>query len=155
VGTFAVPKISILFAPMKQWIRIVWKQHLLVTYGAVAFRFPEGRRRVVGNLLIDQKIRPLVDPLYQTRSFIEVSWWRSWKSAGSGNRNDISIFDVVRQLREPKLATASCKLSTRAKEPPAHLVSAKPVYYKLEDAIRMEYRFSQPIRSPYSEQSKS
>jgi serine/threonine protein kinase len=72
------------------------------------YNFPEDDDKQVQNLLIDQKIRPLVDPRYRTRSFIESKLvavmdecWE-WEP-----ERRTSIFEVVRKLREVKLATSS------------------------------------------------
>jgi serine/threonine protein kinase len=71
------------------------------------YNFPEDDEEVVQNLLIDQKIRPLVDPRYRTRSFIESKLVAIMEECWEWEpERRISIFDVVRQLRELHLATA-------------------------------------------------
>jgi serine/threonine protein kinase len=71
------------------------------------YNFSEDDDKQVQDLLINQKIRPLVDPRYRTRSFIESKLvaimdecWE-WEP-----ERRISIFEVVRKLRELKLATS-------------------------------------------------
>jgi serine/threonine protein kinase len=72
------------------------------------YNFPEDDEEVVQNLLIDQKIRPLVDPRYRTRSFIESKLVAIMEECWEWEpERRISIFDVVRQLRELKLAASS------------------------------------------------
>lgn len=58
--------------------------------------------------MIDQKMRPLVDPRYRSRSFIESKLVAIMEECWEWEpERRISIFEVVRQLRELNLAASS------------------------------------------------
>jgi hypothetical protein len=72
------------------------------------YNFPEDDEETVQKLLIDQKIRPLVDPRYRTRSLIESKLVTIMEECWEWEPDRrISIFDVVRQLGELKATLSS------------------------------------------------